>query len=109
MEIFPYKIIAGLLTVLGLLLLVDGVYLHKTGKIITSRYETGSGKFLRKISAEDQAYYSSMKILKKISFLLNISGSLIFLFGIFSFAKPEILYLAIEHFYSKRNPGAPAP
>ena len=88
-----YRIIAGLFTFIGLLIVGMGLGLHSVGDIAMDRYEEFTGRFIRMFSNQDNSYYLYAKTCLKMSKMFLWSGIAISALGIFLFFKPKLLHL----------------
>jgi hypothetical protein len=90
------KTIGALLMIIGVLLFGGGAGLNVVSHQALERYESGSGKLLRTVSSQDKGFYSYLRILRVITWVLRPAGLIVLAAGAFIVLRPDALQPWLE-------------
>jgi hypothetical protein len=96
-----YKIISVLIIMIGLMAALGGYGMYKAGNLTRDRYEQTSGRFIRRTSVIDKAYYDMAKKSLIAGFFLMPFGFIVLVCGLCTFIKPQSLHYLVDKYSSK--------
>ena len=82
----------GLMAAIGLILLLGGGMVSRAGHLGAARYQKPSGKFIRALSAEDQAYFRKLKTAVNLGRAVQAAGWLVIFSGLAVVTRPKLLF-----------------